>query len=63
MQILVISRNTETMDLTFTQLNIIKIIKKDFKEKLVKDIKDFLKNNEKKMKNKGLLYIEKNIIK
>ena len=51
------------MDLTFTQLNIIKIIKKDFKEKLVKDIKDFLKNNEKKMKNKGLLYIEKNIIK
>ena len=39
--------------LKFTQLNFIKITKKDFKKKLVKDIKDFLKNNEKKMKTKA----------
>ena len=33
------------------QLNIIKIIKKDCKEKLVKDIKSFLKKKKKKNNN------------
>ena len=57
------------------QLNIIKIIKKDCKEKLVKDIKGFLKNKKKKghnivmndgktyKKNKNLVEYKKNIIK
>ena len=57
------------------QLNIIKIIKKDCKEKLVKDIKGFLKNKKKKSnnivvndgktyeKNKNLVEYKKNIIK
>ena len=57
-------------------LNIIKKIKKDYKEKLVKDIKIFLKKKKKKsnnmvvnvmkiflkMKSKSLLGIEKNFI-
>ena len=62
----------------FHQLNIIKIIKKDYKIKLVKNIKDFLKKKEdkrsknivvkdtkiyQKMKNKSLLSKEKNIVK
>ena len=62
----------------FHQLNIIKIIKKDYKLKLVKNIKDFLKKKEdkksknivvkdtkiyQKMKNKSLLSKEKNIVK
>ena len=58
------------------QLNIIKKIKKDYKKKLVKDNKIFLKKKKKKsgnmavnvkkipqkIKNKSLLSIEKNII-
>ena len=62
----------------FHQLNIIKIIKKDYKIKLVKNIKDFLKKKEdrksknivvkdtkiyQKMKNKSLLSKEKSIVK
>ena len=57
------------------QLNIIKKIKKDYKEKLLKNIKIFLKKKKKKsnnmvvnvtkifqkMKNKSLLNVEKNI--
>ena len=60
------------------QLNIIEIIKKDYKiKKLVKDIKVFLKKKKKKsnkmvvkdtkisqkIKNKSLFNVEKNIIK
>ena len=59
------------------QLNITKIIKKDYKKKFVKDIKLFLKKKKKKsnnmvvndtkiyqkMNNESLLSIEKNIIK
>ena len=59
------------------QLNITKIIKKDYKKKLVKDIKVFVKKKKKnndnmivnktkiyqKMRNRSLLCIEKIIIK
>ena len=62
--------------LKFYQLNIIKKIKKDYRKKLVRNIKILLKKNKKKgnnmvekvtktsqkMKNKNLLSIEKNII-